>query len=87
MEGVTSPVFQNKVPVYPLAVNVEVPQLFATVTTGVAGVTSVCVITPVVELQASTVQTLPSLVDPVVNRKVEQPVAAPVELRGTTRHA
>lgn len=38
MDAVFAPLLHNKAPVYPLAVKTELPQLFVTFTTGVAGV-------------------------------------------------
>ena len=38
MDGVVAPLFHNKEPVNDVAVNVELPQLFTTVTTGAAGI-------------------------------------------------
>ena len=38
MDVVVAPLLHNKVPVVPLAVNTELPQLLTTVTVGVAGV-------------------------------------------------
>ena len=38
MDAVVAPLLHNNVPVYPVAVNTELPQLFATVTVGAAGI-------------------------------------------------
>ena len=37
IEGVVAPLLHSNVPVYPVAVNTELPQLFTTLTTGVGG--------------------------------------------------
>ena len=87
IDCVDSPVLQIKVPVYPPAVNTELPQLFATPTEGAGGIEGVWVITPETELQASIVQASPSLVVPVVNTNVKHEVAGDVVFLGTTSHA